>query len=99
MGAIVGGAGSGLLLPSMVTWAVASTRFEERGRVTGLWTAAFFFGQFLTPIIMGGITAAVGSLPAAVGVVGIACAVAALLLGFGLRKSNMAPVEEVTATA
>ena len=99
VGAIVGGAGSGLLLPSMVTWAVASTRFEERGRVTGLWTAAFFFGQFLTPIIMGGITAAVGSLPVAVGVVGIACAVAALLLGFGLRKSNMAPVEEVTATA
>ncbi|WP_136706092.1 MFS transporter [Agromyces sp. H66] len=98
VGAIVGGAGSGLLLPSMLTWAVGSTRFEERGRVTGLWTAAFFFGQFLTPIIMGAITAAVGSLPVAVGVVGIACAVAAILLGFGLRKSNMAPAEEVTAT-
>lgn len=99
VGAIVGGAGSGLLLPSMLTWAVASTRFEERGRVTGLWTAAFFFGQFLTPIIMGAITAAVGSLPVAVGVVGIACVVAAILLGFGLRNSNMAPAEEVTATA
>lgn len=99
VGAIVGGAGSGLLLPSMLTWAVASTRFEERGRVTGLWTAAFFFGQFLTPIIMGALTAGVGSLPVAVGVVGIACAVAAILLGFGLRTSNMAPVEEVTPTA
>ena len=99
VGAIIGGAGSGLLLPSMLTWAVASTRFEERGRVTGLWTAAFFFGQFLTPIIMGAITAAVGSLPVAVGVVGIACAVAAILLGFGLRKANMASGEEVTATA
>ncbi|WP_448808758.1 MFS transporter [Agromyces bauzanensis] len=98
VGAIVGGAGSGLLLPSMLTWAVASTRFEERGRVTGLWTAAFFFGQFLTPIIMGAITAAVGSLPVAVGVVGIACAVAAILLGFGLRRSAGAPVEEVAAT-
>lgn len=99
VGAIVGGAGSGLLLPSMLTWAVASTRFEERGRVTGLWTAAFFFGQFLTPIIMGAVTAAVGSLPVAVGVVGIACAVAAILLGFGLRTSNVAPAEEATATA
>jgi MFS family permease len=99
VGAIVGGAGSGLLLPSMLTWAVASTRFEERGRVTGLWTAAFFFGQFLTPIIMGAITAAVGSLPVAVGIVGIACAAVAILLGFGLRRSSDAAVDEVTATA
>jgi MFS family permease len=98
VGAIIGGAGSGLLLPSMVTWAVASTRFEERGRVTGLWTAAFFFGQFLTPIIMGVITAAVGSLPVAVGVVGIACAVAAILLAFRREPSSVAPVERLTAT-
>lgn len=99
VGAVIGGAGSGLLLPSMLTWAVASTLFEDRGRVTGLWTAAFFFGQFLTPILMGAITAAVGSLPVAVGVVGIACAVAAILLGFGLRNSITASAGEVTAPA
>ncbi|HEX6364590.1 MAG TPA: MFS transporter [Agromyces sp.] len=101
IGAIVGGVGSGFLLPTMLTWTLASIRFEERGRVTGLWTAAFFFGQFLTPILMGAITAAVGgTLPTAVGVVGIACAVAAILLGFGLRRSADAPVEEeVIATA
>jgi MFS family permease len=98
-GAIIGGLGSGFLLPTMLTWTLASIRFEERGRVTGLWTAAFFFGQFLTPILMGAIAAAVGALPVAVGVVGIACAVAAVLLGFGLRRSADAPVEEVTAAA
>ncbi|KRE25768.1 MFS transporter [Agromyces sp. Soil535] len=99
-GAIVGGAGSGLLLPTMLTWALASIRFEERGRATGLWTASFFFGQFLTPILMGAITAAVGgALPVAVGVVGITCAVAAFLLGFGLRRSATTQVDEVTATA
>ena len=100
IGAIVGGVGSGFLLPTMLTWTLASIRFEERGRVTGLWTAAFFFGQFLTPIIIGAITAAVGgSLPTAVGIVGIACAVAAILLGFGVQRSADAPVEQVTARA
>ena len=100
IGAIVGGVGSGFLLPTMLTWTLASIRFEERGRVTGLWTAAFFFGQFLTPIIIGAITAAVGgSLPTAVGIVGIACAVAAILLGFGVHRSADAPVEQVTALA
>ena len=53
IGAIIASFGSGLLLPSLVTWVVAATLFEDRGRVTGLWTSAFFFGQFLTPILMG----------------------------------------------
>lgn len=99
-GAIIGGAGSGLLLPTMLTWALTSIRFEERGRATGLWTSAFFFGQFLTPIIMGALTAAVGgSLPVAVGAVGVACAVAAILLGFGLRRDAAAEVEEIPVAA
>ena len=63
IGAVIAGFGSGLLLPSLVTWALATIRFEERGRSTGWWKAAFFFGQFLTPILMGAIVAAVGGLP------------------------------------
>jgi hypothetical protein len=47
---------------------------------------------------MGVITAAVGSLPVAVGVVGIACAVAAILLAFRREPSSVAPVERLTAT-
>ena len=66
---------------------VAATLFEDRGRVTGLWTAAFFFGQFLTPILMGAIGAGVGGLSVAVGVVGIAAAVVALLVGLALRRA------------
>lgn len=94
IGAIVGGAGSGLLLPTMLTWALAAIRFEERGRSTGLWTSAFFFGQFLTPILMGGIVAGVGGLPTAVGVVGIACAVVAIALGVKGPRPIMADVTE-----
>ncbi|MFE1665106.1 MFS transporter [Microbacterium sp. P02] len=86
-GAVIASFGSGLLLPSLVTWVVASTQFEERGRVTGWWTAAFFLGQFLTPILMGIIGAAAGGLATAVGIVGIASAVVAVLVGVALRRS------------
>ena len=87
IGAVIASFGSGLLLPSLLTWVVAATQFEDRGRVTGLWTAAFFFGQFLTPILMGAIGAGVGGLSVAVGVVGIAAAVVGLLVGLALRRA------------
>ena len=86
-GAIIAGFGSGVLLPSMLTWALSGIRFEERGRATGWWNAAFFFGQFLTPLLIGALVAAVGGLPFAVGIVGVACALVALLLGLRLRRS------------
>jgi MFS family permease len=93
IGAIVAGYGSGILLPSLVTWVVSRTRFEERGRATGWWTAAFFFGQFVTPLIMGALTAGTGApLPVAVGIVGIAAAVVAAILAFVLRRQQPAPV-------
>jgi len=91
IGAIIGGAGSGLLLPTMLTWALSTIRFEERGRATGLWTSAFFLGQFVTPIVMAAITAVVGgALPVAVGMVGFACAIAALGLRFAVPRRTAA---------
>jgi MFS family permease len=92
-GAVIASFGSGLLLPSLLTWVVAATLFEDRGRVTGWFTAAFFLGQFLTPILMGALTAGVGSLPAAVGVVGVAAAVVGVLVALGLRRGAHTPSE------
>jgi MFS family permease len=97
VGAVIAGFGSGVLLPSMITWALSGVRFEERGRSTGWFNAAFFFGQFLTPLLIGGLVAAVGGLPLAVGVVGLACAVVALALGLRLRRQAPASVNEVLA--
>lgn len=92
IGAIVAGYGSGILLPSLVTWVVSRTRFEERGRATGWWTGAFFFGQFVTPLLMGALTAGAGApLPVAVGVVGVAAAIVAAILAFVLRRHQPAP--------
>jgi MFS family permease len=86
VGAVIASFGSGLLLPSLLAWAVSTTRFEDRGRVTGWWTASFYLGQFLTPILMGAIAAAVASLATAVAVVGIAAAVMAVVTLLTLRR-------------
>lgn len=93
VGAVIASYGSGLLLPSLLTWVVAPTRFEERGRVTGWWTASFYLGQFLTPILMGILGGVTGALAVGVGVVGIAAAVVALLVGAVLRARARGSVD------
>ncbi|HET6301283.1 MFS transporter [Microbacterium sp.] len=93
VGAIIASYGSGLLLPSLLTWVVAPTAFEERGRVTGWWTAAFYLGQFLTPILMGILGGVTGALAIGVGVVGVAAAIVGLAVGAALRARSRASVE------
>lgn len=97
VGAIIASAGSGLLLPTLLTWALSKIAFEQRGRSTGWWQTSFYLGQFLTPILMGALGAAVGGLSVAVGVVGIAAAVVAIVLGVLLRRP--APVDSETVSA
>jgi NAD/NADP transhydrogenase alpha subunit len=70
LGAIVTGFGTGILLPTLVTWSIARLRYEQRGRGAGLFTGALFFGEFVTPLVILGLTPAVGSLGGAIAVVG-----------------------------
>jgi MFS family permease len=77
-GAVVAGAGTGILLPALLTWAVSGLEFKQRGRGTGIWTGSLFVGQFLTPIVVGAAAAGLGGLNVALGTLGIACAVAVL---------------------
>ncbi|MBR9791472.1 MAG: MFS transporter [Gammaproteobacteria bacterium] len=44
--------GFGMLLPTMLTWILKELPDNVRGRGTGLWTGAFFLGQFTAPIIV-----------------------------------------------
>ncbi len=44
--------GFGMLLPTMLTWILKELPESVRGRGTGLWTGAFFLGQFSAPIIV-----------------------------------------------
>src|SRR5215218_4891421 len=74
--AVVTGFGNGLLLPSLLTWALGPLTFEQRGRGTGVWTSALFIGQFVCPLLVLALTGAVDGLGPALVVVG-AVAVAA----------------------
>jgi MFS family permease len=78
VGAVITGAGTGLLLPVLVTWATNGLTFAERGRGTGLWTGTLFVGQFLSPVLIMGLAGAVGGLRPALGVLGIFAALLAV---------------------
>ncbi|MFH9736519.1 MFS transporter [Streptomyces roseolus] len=81
-GAVVNCVGTGLLLPSLVTKAMSLLEFADRGRGMGLWTTAFFLGEFLCPLILLAGQEPAGSLASAVALLGVTTAVlaAALLL-------------------
>lgn len=49
--AILACIGSGILLPNMLTWTMRQLPAEMRGRGTGMWTGAFFLGQFVAPLV------------------------------------------------
>ncbi|MFD4198279.1 MFS transporter [Amycolatopsis thermoflava] len=77
-GAVVAGLGNGLLLPALLTWALGSLKFEQRGRGTGVWTSALFIGQFVCPLVVLGLSGVLTGLSSALLVVG---AVAVLVAG------------------
>ena len=71
--------GAGMLLPTLLTWAVGQLPFAVRGRGTGIWTATFSLGQFACnnaaiPFIMG----FTGAILPTLGVLGWLCVAAAL---------------------
>jgi predicted MFS family arabinose efflux permease len=78
-GAVLTGAGTGLLLPTLLTWAINRLTFAQRGRGTGLWTGALFIGEFFCPLLIAGIGAAAGGLRPALGVLAALAAVLAVV--------------------
>ncbi len=88
VGAVLNCVGTGMLLPALLTSAMSCLAFEDRGRGTGLWTAAFFGGEFVCPLVLLAVESAVGSLAGAVGVLGLAAAVVAAGLLAARRRSG-----------
>ncbi|MEC5151870.1 MFS transporter [Cryobacterium sp. GrIS_2_6] len=86
IGAVITSFGNGILLPTLLTWAVSGLAFEQRGRGTGLWTGALFFGQFASPLLLLGIGALLGGLPAALGALGLASVALAAALAVALPR-------------
>lgn len=70
--------GAGMILPTLLTWAMRGLAFEVRGRGTGLWTASFSVGQFICPIVITVISREAGGLLPSFQVLGFACLAACL---------------------
>jgi sugar phosphate permease len=49
---VIASIGSGMMLPTMLTWVLQVLPHKVRGRGTGLWTGIFFFGQFSAPLVV-----------------------------------------------
>ena len=85
VGAVLTGLGTGMLLPTLLTWAVNRLSFEQRGRGTGLWTGTLFIGEFLAPLVIAALGLGVGGLQPALAVLGVAAAVMAVVTFLALR--------------
>lgn len=89
-GALMAGLGGGILLPSMLCWNMSELPSEHRALGSGAWTAAFFLGQFLTPIVVVAIAGQVGGLPRALELMGmLVLPCGAVLLAYSLGRRRM----------
>ena len=75
IGCFINQFGAGMLLPTLLVWAMDGLEFDIRARAAGMWTGAFSIGQFLCPVVVtyasdhvGGLTGAFGVLSAAAGI-------------------------------
>ena len=79
LGTVLTGFATGAMLPTLLTWAVEGLDYAQRGRGTGLWTAALFLGEFLSPLIVSALGAGLGGLRPALATLAVAAfAMAAL---------------------
>ena len=78
-GCFINQVGAGLLLPTLLVWAMSILTFEMRGRGSGMWTGAFSLGQWLSPIAVTVAGKQVGGLLPSFGVLSVGA-----LFGLGL---------------
>jgi len=90
VGAVITGAGTGLLLPVLLTWATNRLPFEQRGRGTGLFTGFLFVGEFASPLLLAGVGSAAGGLQPALGVLAVVSAVLAVVTVLAVPRGSAA---------
>ncbi|MER5446570.1 MFS transporter [Streptomyces sp. NPDC002766] len=94
-GAVVNCVGTGMLLPSLLTVALSRLEYADRGRGTGLWTSAFFLGEFACPLALLAATSTLGTLASAVLLLGILTLLVSAVLLPLTRRSPEAPAQAV----
>jgi hypothetical protein len=95
-GSFVNQIGCGLVLPTMLVWATRGLAYAIRGRVNGLWQAAFAIGQFLSGMVVTFLSKQLGGLLPTFLVMGNAIlvfAVAAAAAGAMWRTAHPPPLK------
>ncbi|KRB93564.1 MFS transporter [Noviherbaspirillum sp. Root189] len=80
------GLACGLTLPALVNWCVSYLPPQFRGRGIGGFQCSFFFGQFISPLVVFAATALAGDLNRAIVSIGVCCAV---LAAFSLMANRL----------
>ncbi|MFI0473663.1 MFS transporter [Halomonas sp. HMF6819] len=91
VGAAVAGLGLGLFMPNTTTWLMRIAPERVRARVFGGFTSAFFFGQFISPIVVSWVLQGLESLRDVYIAMGLLCLSLALIvavLGRTLLKAD-----------
>jgi MFS family permease len=81
VGCFVNQLGAGMLLPTLLVWAMSLLSFDMRSRGAGMWTGAFSVGQWLSPIAVTVAGKQVGGLLPAFGVLSVAALVGVAIGG------------------
>lgn len=96
---LINGLGCGLMLPTVVNWALSSLSFEHRGRGTGAFTASFFGGQFASPLLVMALSGAAGGRVDAVALVGWGLLLAAAFSLIAPRLAGLRLLDPIQAQA
>jgi MFS family permease len=90
-GSVINQVGCGLVLPSLLVWATRGLAFNIRGRVTGVWSATFAIGQFLSGMILTALSKPLGGLLptlSAIGLLSLVVAAGAAVVGL-IRRGHV----------
>jgi MFS family permease len=94
VGASINGLGSGMILPTLITWAMSKLPIEVRARGTGLWQSSMFLGQFLSPLAVLFLKNTSGSESNAVLIFAVACSIAAAMAVTMYIRTGSQPLVE-----
>lgn len=92
-GCFINQLGAGMLLPTLLVWAMSILPFAIRSRGAGMWTGAFSLGQFISPIVVTFFAAQAGGLIAAFALMGVLAALGLVAALLGNFQRGEQPVE------
>lgn len=90
IGCFINQVGAGMLLPTLLIWAMSQLAFEVRSRGAGLWQSSLAAAQFLCPLVVTALSQRFGGNFQAFSALAVAALVGAFIALLAGRKSGMA---------